>query len=81
MTNPGIRPETHTAEHLPIEPLLNASEVAGILGCSRALVYRMADRGQLPCVRWECPGEGTKKPRQKGANYEVCITESGQGDT
>jgi hypothetical protein len=21
----------------------------------------LADRGQLPCVRWECPGEGKRK--------------------
>ena len=23
----------------------------------------VGDRGQLPCVRWNCPGEGTEKPR------------------
>lgn len=63
MANPRTRPEAHTAEHLPIKPLLKASDVARILGCSRALVYRLAERGQLPCVRWECPGKGTKKPR------------------
>ena len=41
--------------------LLNAQEVARIFRCSRALVYRMADRKQLPCIRWECPGMGKKK--------------------
>lgn len=34
-----------------------------MLKVSLPLVYRMADRGQLPCVRWECPGEGEKRKR------------------
>jgi len=38
--------------------LLNAQDVSKIFKCSRALVYRMAERGQLPCVRWDCPGGG-----------------------
>jgi hypothetical protein len=46
-----------------ITPLLHAREVKQILKCSLPLVYKMAERGQLPCVRWECPGEGNKKPR------------------
>jgi predicted DNA-binding transcriptional regulator AlpA len=41
--------------------LLTAKDVKKILRCSLPLVYRMADRGQLPCVRWECPGEGNRK--------------------
>jgi hypothetical protein len=41
--------------------LLTAKDVKKILRCSLPLVYRMADRGQLPCVRWECPGEGKRK--------------------
>ena len=45
------------------ESLLNASEVRRLLKCSLPLVYKLADRGQLPCVRWECPGEGRKKTR------------------
>ena len=40
-----------------LDPLLNAKEVKRILGCSLPLVYKLAARGQLPCVRWECPGE------------------------
>jgi predicted DNA-binding transcriptional regulator AlpA len=40
--------------------LLKAKDVAQILCCSQALIYKMAERGQLPCVRWECPGNGTK---------------------
>jgi hypothetical protein len=46
-----------------ITPLWKASTVARILGCCNAQVYRMAERGQLPCIRWECPGSGTEKPR------------------
>ena len=41
--------------------LLTAKDVRKILRCSLPLVYKMADRGQLPCVRWECPGDGDKK--------------------
>jgi hypothetical protein len=46
-----------------IEALLDAREVMRILKCSLPLVYKMAERGQLPCVRWECPGRGEEKPR------------------
>jgi len=44
-----------------MEELLDAKQVRKILRCSLPLVYKMADRGQLPCVRWESPGEGTRK--------------------
>ncbi len=44
-----------------MEELLDAKQVKRILRCSLPLVYKMADRGQLPCVRWECPGEGKRK--------------------
>ena len=43
--------------------LLKARDVAQLLRCSLPLIYKMAERGQLPCVRWECPGEGEEKPR------------------
>ncbi len=46
-----------------IETLLDARQVSKILRCSAPLVYKMAERGQLACIRWEAPGEGTKKPR------------------
>jgi hypothetical protein len=46
-----------------IEPLLDAKEVKKLLRVSLPLIYKMADRGQLPCVRWGCPGEGREKPR------------------
>ena len=45
------------------EDLLNANEVKRILKISLPLVYKMAARGQLPCVRWVCPGKGKKKSR------------------
>ena len=41
--------------------LLDAKDVSKIFRCSLPLVYKMADRGQLPCVRWECPGNGKKR--------------------
>ena len=43
--------------------LLDAKQVKRILRTSLPLVYKMAERGQLPCVRIPCPGEGTEKPR------------------
>lgn len=43
--------------------LLTPKDVRKILKCSLPLVYKMASRGQLPCVRWECPGNGTEKTR------------------
>ena len=45
------------------ESLLDAKEVRRLLRCSLPLVYKMAERGQIPCIRWECPGEGLKKAR------------------
>jgi hypothetical protein len=47
----------------PLEPLLNAQDVKRLLNCSLSWVYKAADRGLLPSVRWECPGDGTKKPK------------------
>jgi hypothetical protein len=41
--------------------LLTPKDVQRILKVSLSLVYRMADRGQLPCVRWDAPGEGERK--------------------
>ena len=45
------------------EPLLNATDVKNLLRCSLPLVYKMADRGQLPCVRWDCPSDGRKRSK------------------
>jgi hypothetical protein len=46
-----------------MEQLLTPKDVQKMLRCSLPLVYRMAQRGQLACIRWECPGEGQEKPR------------------
>ena len=46
-----------------IEPLLDAKALKKLLKCSLPLVYKMAERGQIPCVRIPCPGEGRKKER------------------
>ena len=51
-------------ESLPsIEHLLTAQDVKRMLKVSLATIYNLAGQGRLPCVRWDCPGEGTKKPR------------------
>jgi transposase len=50
-------------EKSEVEPLLNARDVSKILCCSRPLVYKMASRGQLPCIRWDSPGNGKRRPR------------------
>jgi hypothetical protein len=41
-----------------MESLLTAKDVQRIFKCSLPLVYKMAERGQIPCVRWKCPGNG-----------------------
>ena len=46
-----------------LEILLTAEEVRKILSCSLPLVYKLADAGALPCVRWECLGTSKSKPR------------------
>ena len=43
--------------------LLDAKQVKKILRCSLPLVYKLADQGRIPCVRWECPGNGKKRSR------------------
>ena len=50
-------------DEFEIEPLLNAKDVSKILRCSVPHVYKMADRGQLACIRWDCPGDGAKRPK------------------
>ena len=46
-----------------IEPLLDAKDVKRLLRCSLPLVYKLAARNQLPCVRIPCPGEGTGRQK------------------
>lgn len=43
--------------------LLTAKNVSKILRVSLPLIYRMAERKQLKCVRWDCPGNGAEKTR------------------
>jgi hypothetical protein len=45
------------------EPLWDAKDVQKTLKCSLPYVYKLVERGQIPCVRWECPGDGQEKPR------------------
>jgi excisionase family DNA binding protein len=40
--------------------LLDAKEVKRILKVSLPFVYKLAERGQLPCVRIPCMGEGDR---------------------
>ena len=42
-------------------PLLTPKDTKIILNISLPYVYRLAERGQLPCVRWPAPGDGTRK--------------------
>jgi excisionase family DNA binding protein len=43
--------------------LLRGAEVAEILGCSRALVYRLMARAELPVVRISPNGTAVRIPR------------------
>ena len=56
-----------------MEDLLTAKDVRRILKCSLPLVYRMAERGQLPCVRWDCPGEGNR--RKTMVRFELSVVQ------
>jgi len=48
---------------LNLEPLLDSKTVSKILRCSVPLIYKMANDGRLPCIRWDCPGKGRKRQR------------------
>jgi excisionase family DNA binding protein len=43
--------------------LLTPKEVQATLKCSLAYVYKLVDRGHLPCVGFPQMGEGIEKPR------------------
>jgi excisionase family DNA binding protein len=43
--------------------LLTPKEVQATLKCSLAYVYKLVDRGHLPCVGFPQMGQGTEKPR------------------
>lgn len=46
---------------MPLPQLMTAKDVHRTLKCSLPLVYKLAERGQLPCIRWEAPGAGDRK--------------------
>lgn len=48
-------------EAILTEPLLDAREVKRLLRCSLPLVYKLAGRGQIPCIRIPCIGSGKPK--------------------
>ena len=50
-------------ETIITEPLLDAKEVKRLLKCSLPLVYKLAQRGQIPCVRIPCPKYGEKRAK------------------
>lgn len=56
----GSGPTVRERTEMQVE-LLTPRDVQKLLRVSLSLVYRMADRGQLPCVRWEAPGGGKRK--------------------
>ena len=62
------------------ESLFNAKDVKKLLRCSLPLVYKMANRGQLPCVRWECPSEDGKRPKTIIVGSEKLIFCQGSGN-
>jgi excisionase family DNA binding protein len=41
--------------------LLTPKDVQRMLRVSLPYVYKLADRGQIRCVRWSCPGAGERK--------------------
>lgn len=55
--------------------LLTARDVSKILRVSLPAVYKMAERKQLKCIRWDCPGSGEVKPRTMVRFKEVDILE------
>ncbi|UCE52499.1 MAG: helix-turn-helix domain-containing protein [Desulfobacterales bacterium] len=62
-------------EKREIEPLLNARDVSIRLRCSLPLVYKMADRGQLPCIRWQCLSANGKRTKTMVRFREADIEE------
>ena len=44
-----------------MDDLLTAQDVKKLLKVSLASVYAMADRKQIPSIRWKCPGNGREK--------------------
>ncbi len=43
--------------------LLTPKDIKKTFRCSLAMVYKMAERGQIPCIRIPCLGDGKKRSR------------------
>lgn len=71
----------NTEHNIELEPLLDAKAVQKLLGISRAFVYRLADRGQLPCVRWESEGHTKSVVRFKLSDVKAFIEANYQKST
>jgi hypothetical protein len=41
--------------------LLKPSDVSRILNCSTSYIYKLADAGLLPCIRFSVPTTGKRK--------------------
>jgi hypothetical protein len=48
-------------QHIEVDALLDAKEVKRLLRCSLPFVYKLAERGQLSCIRIPCQTLGTRK--------------------
>ena len=44
-----------------LEPLLSPQDVKILLSCSLPYVYKLSERGKLPCLRLPCLGKKNKK--------------------
>ena len=49
--------------HIKSIELINAKDVKKNLRCSLPYVFKIAEQGNIPCVRWECPGKGKVRSR------------------
>jgi excisionase family DNA binding protein len=62
-----------------MDKLLRPSEVAQMLSVSTSYIYKLADAGALPCVRFSVSGNGKRKKetlRFKGSDIKNFIADS-----
>lgn len=48
-------------QHIEADALLDAKQVKALLRCSLPFVYKLAERGQIACIRIPCQTLGTRK--------------------
>jgi predicted DNA-binding transcriptional regulator AlpA len=48
-------------QHIEVDPLLDAKQVKQLLRCSLPFVYKLAERGQIACIRIPCQTLGTRR--------------------